>query len=143
VEVGDYVEILRYGDGDSKLDNNTIKELLAYFQKNNFRQITLLSDGNFQIEYNPHVQGQISQPVVKTIISEQLMNSKLLQVIQNNHKNSISVERLNSLLNTNSMPADSSDRKFFAELSMMVGGIVVIGIMIVGLIRRKNNKNKV
>src|SRR6185312_9462102 len=114
-----------------KTDNQTpISQYLG-----DIKQVTLTSDGNLIIEFNNstnnHSTGQV-------ITSEQINNNQELQAIKNycqqNGKNSLSQQELNSLINTNKSDSALANKIKNDNNNTLAIGLVAAFALIVGLV---------
>ena len=125
-----------------KTDNQT--PISQYLR--DIKQVTLTADGNLIIEFNSSASNHL---IGQVITSEQISTNQELQAIKNycqqNGKNSLSQQELNSLINANKTDSALTNKSKDDNNNALAIGLVAAFALIVGLViglvvkRKKRN----
>lgn len=131
--------ITRFSNSNKNLDKN-ILQLLTYFQKNDIQRINLSSDNKLTIIYR---SGSVKTKEKNEVISSD--NSELqtlLNFCQARNIKTLSEAELFKFSQTNSEnPTSSKDNNYSLAIALGIGGgIVVLGIIVIFLRRKKQAK---
>lgn len=116
-----------------ELDSNLIKSLLNYFQENQIKEITF-QNGELIITHNNNVNiGKVNN-----LELQQGMN----YFCQIKQQNKITQQDLENLLNSNQVPTKNSspDTSNILGTSLLIGGILLVGMTIWFVTKKKTTK---
>jgi len=109
------------------------------------KQIALTSDGNLIIEFNNSAS---NHSIGQVITSEQINNNQELQKIKNycqqNGKNSLSQQELNSLINGNKTSAPTNKTKNDNNNTLAIGLVAAFALivgLVIGLVVKRKKRN--
>jgi len=103
-------------------------QLLNYFLENAIKKITI-DNGKLIIEYNGDKEK-------KTLAVNNQELQQIQQVIKNHNRQSLSLSELKSS-NNSAMPSKNNN---FLYLALTIGGVILVGLTLILVIRKKSSR---